>query len=77
VIPHTHDRFGTPSEKEDEATTLLPAQLIRDGTTVATTPPLRVALARLGKEPGVPGSQIEEKTHSTHKSITVLIIIVF
>ena len=34
-----------PQKKEDEATTLLPAQLIRDGATVATTQPLRVALA--------------------------------
>jgi len=45
-----------PQEKEDEAMTLLPAQLIKDGATAATTQPLRVALARLGKEPGTPGS---------------------
>jgi len=58
-----------PQEKEDEAMTLLPAQLIRDGATVATTQPLRVALAILGNEPGVPGSQIEEKTQPTHSQL--------
>ena len=58
-----------PQKKEDEATTLLPAQLIRDGTIAATTQPLRAALARLGDEPGVPGSQIEERTEPTHSQL--------
>jgi len=58
-----------PQEKEDEATTPLHAQLIRYGATVATTQPLRVALARLGIEPGVPGSQIEVKTQPTHSPL--------
>jgi len=58
-----------PQEKEDEARTLLPAQLITDSATLATTRPLRVALARLGNEPGVPGSQIEEKTQPTHSQL--------
>jgi len=54
-----------PQEMEDEATSLLPVQLIRDSTTASTTQPLRVALARLGKEPRAPGSQIGEKTQPT------------
>jgi len=49
--------------------TLLPAQPIRDGATATTTQPLRVALARLGNEPGAPGSQIEEKTQPTHPQL--------
>jgi len=58
-----------PQEKDDEATTLLPAQLLRDGATAATTQPLRAALARLGNEPGIPGSQIEEKTQPTYSQL--------
>jgi len=58
-----------PQEKEDEATTLLPAQLIRDGTTAATTQLLRAALARLDNEPGVPGSQVEGRTQPTHSQL--------
>jgi len=58
-----------PQEKKDEATSLLPAQLIGDGATAATTQLLQVALAGLGKEPGAPGSQIEEKTQPTHPQL--------
>jgi len=58
-----------PQKKEDEATTLLPAQLIRDGATAATSQPLRAALAGLDNEPGVPGSQIQEKTQPTHSQL--------
>jgi len=58
-----------PQEREDEATTLLPAQLFGDGTTAATTQPLRAALARLDNEPGAPGSQIEERTQPIHSQL--------
>jgi len=64
-----------PTQKrEDEATALLPAQLIRDGTTAittkpTTTQPLRVVLARLVNKPGPPGSQIEKKTQPTHPQL--------
>jgi len=58
-----------PPEKGDEATTLLPAQLIGDGATATTTQPLRVALARLGKEPRAPVSQIGDKTQPTHPQL--------
>jgi len=51
------------------STSLLPAQLIKDGATAATTQPLRGALARLGKEPRTPGSQIGEKTRPTHPQL--------
>jgi len=56
-------------EREDEATPLLPAQLIRDDATTTTTQPLQVALARLGNEPEAPSSQIEEKTQLTHPQL--------
>jgi len=66
-IPMTD--LDSPQEKEDEATALLPAQLIRDGATATSTQPVRVALARLGNEPRTPGSQIEEKTQPTHPQL--------
>jgi len=66
-IPRTD--LDPPQEKEDEATTLLPAQLVRDGATTTTTQPLRVALAILGNEPWAPGSKIEEKTQRTHPQL--------
>jgi len=61
-------------ETEDEATTLLPAQLIRAGATattteLTTTQPLRVALAWLGNDPGPPGSQKEEKIRPAHPQL--------
>jgi len=58
-----------PQEKDDEATSLIPAQLSGDGATAATTQPLRVALERLGKEPGAPVSQIGEKTQPPHPQL--------
>jgi len=67
TIPMTD--LDPPPEKEDEALTLLPVQLIGDRATTATTQPLRVVLARLGKEPGAPGSQIEEKIQPTHSQL--------
>jgi len=66
-IPMTD--LDPPPEKEDEAMTLLPVQLNRDRVTAATTQPLRVVLARLGKEPGAPGSQIDEKIQLTHSQL--------